>query len=116
MMRITVLDAETEQRLMVEGELAEPWVAELESAWERARQDAGRRPILIDVSGVTRIDRKGEAALVAIVAEGAWLTAKGVYWEYVLKQLMNKARGVRGRRFGRGGARARDLNPDDKVK
>jgi ABC-type transporter Mla MlaB component len=97
MMRITLLDGKAEQRLVVEGNVAGPFVAELESAWEQARRHAGRQPIVIDLTEVTRIDRTGEAALVAMIAEGSWLTAKGVYWEYVLKQLMNKARRLRAR-------------------
>jgi ABC-type transporter Mla MlaB component len=114
MMRITVLDEKEEQRLMVEGKLAEPFVAELESAWEQVRQDAGSRPIVIDLTGVTRIDGKGEAAVVAMVAEGARLTAKGIYWEYVAKQLLNEARKVPARRRGR--TRAKDLGPASKVR
>jgi ABC-type transporter Mla MlaB component len=116
MMRITILDDQAEQRLVVEGKLAERFVAELESAWEQARQDAGSRPIVVDLTEVTRIDRKGEAALVAMVAEGARLTAKGIYWEYVVKQLLSEARRARARWFRRGGTRARGSNPDDKVK
>jgi ABC-type transporter Mla MlaB component len=109
MMRITVLDDKAEQRVVVEGKLTEPFVAELESAWEQARQDARGRPIVIDFTEVTRIDEKGEAALVAMVAEGARLTAKGVYWENVVKQLLNEARRVRARRRAR--TRAKDLSP-----
>ena len=33
----------------------------------------------------------------AMVAEGARLTAKGIYWEYVVKQLLNEARMARAR-------------------
>jgi len=96
-MRVTVLDGKAEQMLTVEGKVAEPFVAELESAWEKTRQDGGSRPTVIDLTEVTRIDRKGEAALVAMVAEGARLTAKGIYWEYVVKQLLNEARMARAR-------------------
>jgi ABC-type transporter Mla MlaB component len=102
-MRITVLDDQADQRLMVEGKLAAPWVAELESTWEQVRQEARNRPILIDLTGVTRIDRKGEAALVAMVAEGARPTAKGIYWKCVVKQLLSKARRARARRHRRDG-------------
>jgi ABC-type transporter Mla MlaB component len=109
MMRITVFDDKAEQRLIVEGKVAEAFVAELESAWEQVRQDAGGRPIVVDLTGVTRMDRKGEAALVAMVAEGARLSAKGIYWEYVVKQLLNEARRVRARRRG---PRAKALSPE----
>jgi hypothetical protein len=106
MLKITTLDGGTEQRLMVEGKLAEPWVSELELAWNQARQAGRASRIVVDLSGVIFIDPRGEAALTAMIAEGARLTAKGLYCEYVAKQLMNKARKARGRRHRRNGAGA----------
>src|SRR6516225_7051652 len=89
MLKITVLDGGAEKRLLVEGKVAEPWVSELELAWNRTQQTSPSSRILVDLSGVTRIDTKGEAVLVAMVAQGAQPSAKGVYWEYVVKHLMN---------------------------
>jgi len=42
MLRITVVDSGAEQRLIVEGNLAEPCVSELESVWQQARQACRR--------------------------------------------------------------------------
>ena len=91
MLKITVVTNGKEQRLMVEGKLAEPCVSELESAWNQVRLTSGHRPIVVDLSGVTLINSTGEAALQAMVAEGARLTAKGLYSEFVVRQLMRKA-------------------------
>jgi hypothetical protein len=91
MLKITVVTNGKEQRLMVEGKLAEPCVSELESAWNQVRLTSGHRPIVVDLSGVTLINSTGEAALQAIVAEGARLIAKGLYSEFVVRQLMQKA-------------------------
>jgi hypothetical protein len=116
MMRVTVLDGEAEERLMVEGQLTGPYIPELESTWNQARQDAGSRPIVIDLTEVTRIGRKGEAALVAMVAEGARLRAKGIYWGYVVKQLLSEARRARARWHRGGSTRAKDLSPGTNVR
>jgi ABC-type transporter Mla MlaB component len=108
MLKITVLDGGAEKRLLVEGKVAEPWVSELELAWNRTQQTSPSSRILVDLSGVTRIDTKGEAVLVAMVAQGAQPSAKGVYWEYVVKHLMNEARKLRGWRHRHGGDGGRD--------
>jgi len=92
MLKITVLDSGLERRVMVEGKLTEPSVSELEAAWNQARQAGGSRPIVVDLRGVTAIDLKGEAALETMIAEGAHLAVKGLYCEYVVGQLINRAR------------------------
>ena len=92
MLKITVIENGREQRLKVEGKLAEPCLSELESAWDHVRGASGNRPIVVDLSGVTLINSKGESALMAMIAGGAHLTAKGLYSEFVVKQLMNRSR------------------------
>ena len=79
-------------------------MSELESAWKRVRQAGGSPPIVVDLRGVTAIDLKGEAALETMIAEGAHLAVKGLYCEYVVEQLMNRARKkrVHGRHCGAG--------------
>ena len=109
MIKITVVNGETGLRLTVEGKLAEPWVSELELAWNEARHTGRNRQTVVDLSQMTSIDPKGEAALTAMIAEGARLTAKGLYCEYIAKQLMNRARRVRARRHRHDGAGASDL-------
>ena len=95
MLKITVVANGKEQRLIVEGKLAEPCVSELESTWSHVRLASENRPILVDLSGVTLINSRGEAALATMIAEGARLTAKGLYSEFVVKQLINKSRKTR---------------------
>jgi len=92
MLKITVVDSGIERKVMVEGKVAEPWVSELEAAWNQARQAGGNRPIVVDLRGVTAIDPKGEVALEMMVAEGAHLAVKGLYWEYVVGRLIDRAR------------------------
>ena len=90
MLKITVHDSGLDQKIVVEGKLSGPCVSELESAWNQARQAGGCRPIVVNLSGVTAIDRKGEAALETMIAEGAHLAVQGLYCEYVVEQLVNR--------------------------
>jgi hypothetical protein len=92
MLKITVIENGKEHQLIVEGKLAGACVSELESAWNQIRLTSGNRPIMVDLRGVTLINPRGEAALTAMIAEGARVTAKGVYSKFVVKQLMSRAR------------------------
>ena len=111
MLKITVVDDGGEQRLIVEGKLVAPWVSELESAWNQARQAGPSSRIVVDLSGTTAIDPSGMAALTAMIGEGARLTAKGVYSVYVVQQLMNKPRKVRAHGHRHNRAHAIDSSP-----
>ncbi len=104
MLKITILDSGAEQRLKVEGKLTEPWASELESAWNQARQAGDSRRIEVDLSEMTFIDQEGEAVLTAMVAEGAWLIARGIYCEYVVERLVKRARKAQARPRSRNGA------------
>jgi anti-anti-sigma regulatory factor len=89
MLKITVLDSGTERRLVVEGALAGPWVAELESVWRKAREAHKDQRVVVDLGGTTLIDPSGKRVLMAMASEGAELVAKGVYTEYVVKGLVD---------------------------
>jgi hypothetical protein len=90
MLRITIAETVTEQRWTLEGRLVQPWVSELKSNWVRtgtARQD---RKCVVDLTGVTFIDKSGEKALAALFKEGAELIATGTYTEYVVHNIEKK--------------------------
>ena len=72
MLRVTVVDGPAEQRLVVQGKLVPPWVAELESAWKQARQACDGR-IVVDLSEMTLIDSSGQAALLLWLARARGL-------------------------------------------
>jgi len=38
MLRVTILETSTEQKFVLEGKLTEPWVSDLESAWNSTRE------------------------------------------------------------------------------
>jgi ABC-type transporter Mla MlaB component len=87
MLRITSFDIPAEQRLVLEGRLTEPWVAELKSAWEKARTERQGRKCVIDLSGVTVIDQYGKKILTAMCNEGARFVAQGVATIHLIKEI-----------------------------
>jgi hypothetical protein len=107
MLKITVLDGGAGQSLKVEGKLAEPWVSELELAWNPIRQERPNGHIIVDLNEMTYMDPKGKAVLMAMIGDGARLIAKGVYYGYLVEQLMEKAQKEEACRRRRNGAGAR---------
>jgi len=77
MWRLTILESPAEQRFVVEGKLMQPWVSELESAWESARDARRGRRCVVDLSETTGIDRSGRRLLMAMCGEGVRFIAKG---------------------------------------
>ena len=55
MLKIDTMESTSEIVLSLHGRLAGPWVDELESHWRRT-QATGKRPVRVDLSGVTGID------------------------------------------------------------
>ena len=92
MLKVTIVDSRTAVKLVAEGRLTTPWVAELELAWQQARASCQGRELVVDLSETTTIDGSGKTVLEAMIHEGARLIVKGVYTEYLVKSLMDKAR------------------------
>jgi anti-anti-sigma regulatory factor len=91
MLRITRIESPTEQKLILEGGLAEPWSADLRSHWEEARRAHPERKFVVDLNGVTRIDAGGERALATMKSQGAEFLASGVRMKQLLKDLEREA-------------------------
>ena len=87
MLRITTIDTLTERKLLLEGRLTEPWVAQLDLHWETMRHASPRRKFVVDLRGVTRIDARGENALARMKREGAEFLARGIRVRHVLNSL-----------------------------
>jgi len=119
-LKITNVEREAEQELKVEGKLSEPWVSELEAAWNRVRQEGRNGQVVVNLSDMTYVDSKGKAVLMAMVAQGAQLSAKGIYCEYVVDQLMNEMQKARARLHRRNepvqAIRGQPANRDKRLK
>jgi len=91
MLRITTIESTTKRGLLLEGQLTEPWVAELDSHWERMRRAAPQLKLAVDLRGVTRIDARGKAILVRMKREGAEFLASGIRTNHLLSSLDSEA-------------------------
>src|SRR5258708_2748423 len=90
MFRISTIDTQRERRLVVEGTLVSPWVAELRTTWSSAGNSLEGRTLVIDLRNATTIDREGEAPILELMQEGAKFCCSGVLTKYVLKQAAHR--------------------------
>ena|SRR5947209_7043525 len=94
MLKISKIDTETEQRLILEGRLANPWIADLDSHWKETRHAHPERDFVVDLKGVVRIDNAGECALTLMKAEGARFLASGIRMKHLIHDLKTGAQGT----------------------
>lgn len=87
MFKISTIDTRYRRRLVVEGKLMEPWVAELHTSWRDASLNLDGRRLVIDLSSLTVISREGEDAIVELMKHGAKFSCCGVLTRHVLKRL-----------------------------
>jgi hypothetical protein len=93
MLKLTIVETRNQRRLIVEGALIQPWIAELKKTWTAAceRSPQGRQ-LVVDLNNVTTISKEGEDALSQLMQEGAKFSGAGVLTKYLLKQLALKRR------------------------
>jgi anti-anti-sigma regulatory factor len=92
MLRISIIDTPAQCRLVVEGRLSGPWVAELQTTCRNALRDLEGRKLVIDLSGLTVISREGEDAILDLMKEGVRFSCAGVLTRHVLKRLARRCR------------------------
>src|ERR1700738_2946246 len=90
MLRITIAETVTEQRWTLEGRLVHPWISELKSTWTRTKTARRDTKCVVDLTGVTFIDRNGEQVLAALSKQGAELVATGCYTRHVVHNIEKK--------------------------
>ena len=93
MLKISTIETKAERRLVVEGKLIRPWIAELRNSWLNALADLRGRKLVIDLSNATVIGPEGEEALSQLMDEGASFSCCGVFTRHVLKRLAFKCHG-----------------------
>jgi ABC-type transporter Mla MlaB component len=87
MLRITVHDNPRALTFQLEGQLAGPWLRELEGCWQRT-VTSRRKPILrVDLTGVTFIDAAGKACLAAMHRQGAEFIAADCLTKAVVAEI-----------------------------
>jgi hypothetical protein len=92
MFRISMVETNGRQRLVLEGKLVPPWTAEVERAWRDAREQLHGRKLIIDLRDVTLISREGENTLLKLMKDGAMFSCRDVLTKHVLKQLARRCR------------------------
>jgi hypothetical protein len=90
MFKISVVDIQSQRRLVVEGTLIGPWVGELRTAWRNRSQGLGGSRVVIDLNNLTVISRDGEDAIFDLMKEWAKFSCHGVLHKHLLKQLARK--------------------------
>src|SRR5216684_4465798 len=90
MLKISVIDRRTERRLVLEGKLIAPWVAELRTAWQAANGQVGGPALLVDLRNVTVISQEGENALLELMSDGAKFRCSGVLIRHLIHELARR--------------------------
>lgn len=90
MFRISITDTPSRRTLVVEGDLAGPWVAELGTTCRNSGRALEGRKLVIDLRNLTVMSREGEEAIFDLMKKGAKFTCAGVLTRHVLKQLARK--------------------------
>ena len=87
MLKISMVDGQTQRRLVLEGKLVAPWAAELTTACQKARSDLNGRELVVEIKNLTAINQAGENVLLELMAEGVKFRGCGVFTKHMLKQL-----------------------------
>jgi len=91
MLRVSYSETADGQRWILSGRLAGPWVDELRSCWQYARERAPLARAVVDLKEVTFIDDSGERLLAEMEIAGAELIASGVENKHLVASLRNGA-------------------------
>ena len=91
MLKISVVESPRRCRLVLEGTLVEPWVAELLREYTKAKQHLDCRELVVDLTNLTEISAKGEDALLELMEDRARFQC-GIFAREVLRQLASKRR------------------------
>ena len=92
MLKISVVNSRTERRLVLEGKLIAPWVAELRTAWKAAKGEIAGRQLVVDLKNICVISQEGENALWELMSEGAKFHCNGVLTKHVIQQLGRRSK------------------------
>lgn len=91
MLRVSYSDSADGQRWSICGRLAGPWVDELRSCWQQARERAPLARAVVDLKDVSFIDEAGEGLLAEMAGSGAELVAAGVENQHVIASLKDRS-------------------------
>ena len=89
MLKISVVEGPRRCRLVLEGMLIEPWVAEVISEYTKAKGHLDGRELVIDITNLSAVSPAGESVLLLLLDDNAKFQS-GVFMKEVLKQLASR--------------------------
>jgi hypothetical protein len=91
MLKISVEENRDSRRLIVEGRLTAPWVAELRELCERAKTDLDGRELLVELRDLLVISQEGQNVLAELIAKGVTVrSSSGVFTRHILDELAHR--------------------------
>jgi ABC-type transporter Mla MlaB component len=78
--------------LKLEGSIKRPWVDELQKAWSASAGTSPRKPVEVDLAGVSFIDATGRDLLLQMQQAGTVLVGASPFLRYVLDGNAGKPR------------------------
>jgi hypothetical protein len=90
MLKITRVRTKRRCRVVLEGELVSPWVAELRREWNDIRSSERDLTMIVDLKNVVTISQEGSAVLFEMMSQGVKFICGGVLNRHVLQQLARK--------------------------
>ena len=78
--------------LKLEGKLSGPWVDEAAKVWSVVVGGTAAKDVVVDLSGVTFIDKEGKKLLGQMLGQGAQLRDGRLMTRYILNQLAQEAK------------------------
>ena len=94
LLKISVIDTPTEQKLVLEGELGGSCLVELQRVWGELRHQRSKRACIVDLSATTVIRDDACLLLSTMIADGAKLVVAGVLNKHIVTSLKRKCRTV----------------------
>jgi hypothetical protein len=89
-LKITSIEGQNRNRVVVEGRLVVPWTTELRSACETAQADLHGRELVVELKHLTAISQEGENILLDLMNRGVKVCGSGVFAKQILKQLTRR--------------------------
>lgn len=91
-LKITTIQSEGARKLILEGQLIEPWVTEFKKVWQEASQSPNGQCLIVDLEEVTVISSQAETVLLEIRRAGAQFVGGGILNRHLVKQIDRKCR------------------------
>jgi phage protein U len=91
---VTIINSPTEERWILQGRLGWPWVNQLRGDWRNARRTTETRGCIVDLNGVTFIDKIGKRMLRIMAIQGAQFATSDTGMRQVLQNLTKIDDGV----------------------